>query len=155
MQHISDNIQFSVLMPVYNQASFIRRAIASLMMQTYSGFELIIINDGSTDCTEQFITDYLEDKRVTYIRNETNQGLGQALNRGIDAAKYPYIAYLPADEFYEANHLEVLKDTFQKVPHTILCYSGIAYDESPEAGILAYRICIYRYILSKIIGTRR
>ena len=110
-------------------------------MQTYSGFELIIINDGSTDCTEQFITDYLEDKRVTYIRNETNQGLGQALNRGIDAAKYPYIAYLPADDFYEANHLEVLKDTFQKVPHTILCYSGIAYDESPEAGILAYREC--------------
>lgn len=68
MQHISDNIQFSVLMPVYNQASFIRRAIASLMMQTYSGFELIIINDGSTDCTEQFITDYLEDKRVAYIK---------------------------------------------------------------------------------------
>lgn len=63
------NIKFSVLMPTYNQASFIRRAIASLLKQTYPFFELIIINDGSTDNTEVFISDYLHDKRVSYIKN--------------------------------------------------------------------------------------
>ncbi len=85
-------IRFSVLMPTYNQSAFIRRAINSLMQQTYKEWELIIINDGCTDETEEFIADYLDDERVTYIKNEENMGLGHALNRGLDAAKYEHIA---------------------------------------------------------------
>lgn len=97
---MSNKIQFSVLMPTYNQCAFIRRAILSLMKQTYEEWELIIINDGCTDETEEYIADYLQDARVTYIKNEENTDLGHALNQGLDAAKYDYIAYLPSDDYY-------------------------------------------------------
>ena len=61
-------ISFSVIMPTFNQSWFIRRAIDSLFKQTYTNWELIIVNDGSTDETETFITDYMNDRRVRYIR---------------------------------------------------------------------------------------
>ena len=141
MDKTNSDIWFSVLMPVYNQAAYIRRAIASLMAQTYPCFELIIINDGSTDRTEEFIADYRNDKRIVYLKNEANQGMGQALNRGLDTARYDYVAYLPADDFYDTNHLETMRDTFRRMPDVVLAYSGIAYDESPEPGILSYRKC--------------
>lgn len=55
---------FSIIMPTYNQAAFIRRAIASLQRQTYSEWELIIVNDGSTDDTELYISDYLQSLKI-------------------------------------------------------------------------------------------
>jgi glycosyltransferase involved in cell wall biosynthesis len=135
------NIKFSVLMPTYNQASFIRRAIASLLKQTYPFFELIIINDGSTDNTEVFISDYLHDKRVSYIKNDVNWGLGKALNQGLEAAKYEYITYLPSDDFYDEDHLESFKSSFQKYPNAVLSVNGIRYDESNVVGVLSFRKC--------------
>lgn len=121
-------IRFSVLMPTYNQCAFIRRAIYSLMQQTHKEWELIIINDGCTDETEDFIADYLADERVTYIKNEENTGLGHALNQGLDAAKYEYIAYLPSDDFYFENHLESIKGFYLQSDKTFFVYSGIQYD---------------------------
>lgn len=141
MTILNSNIRFSVLMPTYNQASFIRRAIASLLKQTYPFFELIIINDGSTDKTEIFISDYLHDERISYLKNESNLGIGKALNRGLDAAKYEYIAYLPSDDYYDENHLESLKDSFLKYRNVVLSVSGIRYDESAVAGVLSFRKC--------------
>ena len=61
---------FSIIMPTYNQAAFIRRAIVSLQRQTYSEWELIIVNDGSTDNTELFLSDYLQSPKIIYIHNE-------------------------------------------------------------------------------------
>lgn len=123
-------IRFSVLMPTYNQCAFIRRAIYSLMQQTHKEWELIIINDGCTDETEDFIADYLADERVTYIKNEENTGLGHALNQGLDVAKYEYIAYLPSDDFYFENHLESLADEFKKNKDFVLVYSGMQFELS-------------------------
>jgi glycosyltransferase involved in cell wall biosynthesis len=64
---MNNNLSFSVIMPTYNQCTFIRRAILSLFQQSYPFWELIIINDGSTDETDLYIKDYLNDKRVTYF----------------------------------------------------------------------------------------
>lgn len=82
---------FSIIMPTYNQAAFIRRAIASLQRQTYSEWELIIVNDGSTDDTELYISDYLQSLKIIYIRNEENTGLGHAVNQALEQANYEYI----------------------------------------------------------------
>jgi glycosyltransferase involved in cell wall biosynthesis len=121
-------ISFSVLMPTYNQCAFIRRAIHSLVQQTYEKWELIIINDGSTDDTEAFIADYLTDKRITYIRNEENTGLGHALNQALGAAKYDYIAYLPSDDFYFSNHLKEIARKFYSDEEAILVFTGMQYE---------------------------
>lgn len=120
----------SVIMPTYNQASFIRRAIFSLLKQAFVDWELIIVNDGCTDETEFYIKDFLSIPKVTYIHNTNNQGLGYAINQGLDIAKYDYIAYLPSDDFYYENHLESLMEKLQKYPDSVLAFSGIRYRQS-------------------------
>lgn len=124
------NAHFSVILPTYNQVSFIRRAISSLYKQTYKKWELIIINDGCTDETEMFILDFLSDDRIVYIKNESNEGLGHALNQGLETAKYDLIAYLPSDDFYFENHLETIYKKFQEHNDMILVYTGVKYDSS-------------------------
>lgn len=119
---------FSVVMPTYNQCTFIRRAILSLLKQTYEKWELIIINDGCTDDTELYLSDYFSDHRITYLKNEKNEGIGKALNQGLDTAKYEFIAYLPSDDFYFENHLETIKEKFDKSPEIFLVYSGLKFD---------------------------
>lgn len=122
--NMENSIHFSVIMPTFNQCSFIRRAIGSLMAQSYWNWELIIINDGCTDETEVFISDYIKDERVTYIKNKVNTGLGHAVNQGIDTAKYDFIAYLPSDDFYFPDHLETMAKTLTK-NDVVLAYSGL------------------------------
>lgn len=112
-------------MPTYNQKGFIRNAIRSLFMQTYNQWELIIVDDGCTDGTKEFIDDYLQDHRVTYLRNDKNQGLGSAINRALKVAKHDYIAYLPSDDFYFNNHLQVMKDMFEKNRNIVLVTTAI------------------------------
>ena len=104
----------SVIMPTYNQAAFIRRAIFSLLQQTYLHWELVIVNDGSVDDTDRFVSSFLEDKRIIYLKNAQNEGLGYSLNKGIAKATYNYIAYLPSDDYYFRDHLEVLRKEFDK-----------------------------------------
>ena len=72
---------FSVIMPIYNQGHFVKRAILSLKKQTLKNWELIIVNDGSTDCSHDVIQTELEDKRITYITYSSNKGLGMQHKR--------------------------------------------------------------------------
>ena len=124
---MENRIHFSVIMPTYNQCSFIRRAISSIMGQSYKKWELIIINDGCTDETEDYISDYLMDKRITYIRNKQNMGLGYALNQGLDVSHYDHIAYLPSDDFYFPHHLESMAEMLSN-EENVLAYSGVQYN---------------------------
>lgn len=89
--------QLSVILPAYNAQSFIKEAIASVLNQTYSNFELIVINDGSIDCTEEIILSF-KDPRIKYIKNETNLKLIKTLNKGVDLAIGEYIARMDADD---------------------------------------------------------
>jgi glycosyltransferase involved in cell wall biosynthesis len=116
---------FSVIMPTYNQSRFIRRAILSLQDQICENWELIIVNDGCTDNTEDFLSDFLVDKRIRYIKNKENQGLGHALNQGLDVAGYDYIAYLPSDDFYYENHLSEMKAKYEAESDLALVFSGL------------------------------
>ncbi|WP_240513625.1 glycosyltransferase family A protein [Prevotella sp. P3-122] len=116
-------VEFSVIMPTYNQKGFIRNAIRSLFAQTYKHWELIIVDDGCTDGTKDFICDYLQDNRITYIRNKKNEGIGYAINRGLDIARYNYITYLPSDDYYYENHLQTLKEKFELSNDNVLVYT--------------------------------
>ena len=133
---MNNNLQgITVLMPTYNQGSFISRAIASLQLQTFLNWELIIINDGSSDYTAEVVKDYLKDERIRYYENAQNKGLGVCLNMGIEHSKYNLIAYLPSDDIYFADHLDSLYETIQSDKGTILAYAGVQYnyEDNPTA----------------------
>lgn len=117
----------SVLMPVYNQANFITRAIESLLLQNYTGWELVIINDGSTDHTQKMISAYLYHPQITCFENKENSGLGAALNQGLEKAKHNLIAYLPADDVFYADHLQSLIAKLDENPEAVLAFSGIRH----------------------------
>jgi glycosyltransferase involved in cell wall biosynthesis len=87
----------SVILPVYNCEKYIGKAIDSVLRQTFTDFELILINDGSTDQSENIILSFT-DPRIVYIKNEKNCGLIYTLNRGIEQAKGKYIARMDADD---------------------------------------------------------
>ena len=121
--------KISVIIPVYNQASFIGRAIRSVQRQTLGNWEIIVVNDGSSDQIEEVINLLrLEDDRIYYFENETNEGLGYSLNKGIEHARYDTIAYLPADDIYFEEHLCSLLEALDGNPDAILAYSGIKYN---------------------------
>jgi len=122
------NHGFSVILPTYNMCHFIRRAVLSLQKQTMKDYELIIVDDGSTDSTATYLDDIINTANVTYIRNDENMGLGYALNQGLAAAKYEFIAYLPADDYYDAKHLENFQTVFEDNPNCVLAFSGMRYD---------------------------
>lgn len=90
-------MKVSVIMPVYNSEKYLEEAINSILNQTFSNFELIIINDGSTDSSEEIIKRY-NDERIRYYRNDINRGLIYTLNRGIGLAKGEYIARMDSDD---------------------------------------------------------
>ena len=84
-------------MPAYNAEKYLREAVDSILVQTFTDFELIIINDGSTDATKDIILSY-NDPRIVYIENERNSGICVTLNRGLDAARSGYIARMDSDD---------------------------------------------------------
>lgn len=91
------SLKISCIMPAYNAGKYIRVAIDSILNQTYKNFELIIINDGSSDNTEEIILSY-NDPRIVYIKNEKNIKLIKTLNKGIDVAKGEFISRMDSDD---------------------------------------------------------
>lgn len=95
----------SVIIPTYNRAHLIERSIRSVLNQTYKEFELLIIDDGSTDNTKE-VVENIKDDRIRYIRCGENGGAARARNRGIAEAKYDYIAFQDSDDEWYPDKLE-------------------------------------------------
>ena len=111
---------FSVIIPLYNKAAYIEKAIRSVLNQTYQEFELIIVDDGSTDESLKiaknvmsFLSPPLGGWGVTH---QQNQGVSTARNNGVKAAKYDYIAFLDADDWWEPTYLEEMKQLILDFP---------------------------------------
>ena len=106
---------FSVIIPVYNGEKFIDNAISSVMSQTYSDYELIIVNDGSKDNTATVLEKYESNPKITVISQE-NGGVSKARNNGISHAKGSHIVFLDADDEWENYHLETMSKLIDKYP---------------------------------------
>lgn len=97
----------TVLMPVYNGEDYLSHSIESILAQSYSDFEFIMIDDGSTDNSLNIINDYAQkDPRIVVVENKVNIGLAKSLNKGIGIAKGIYIARQDADDLSATNRLE-------------------------------------------------
>lgn len=112
--------KISVVMPVYNGEKFLREAIDSILNQTFSDFEFIIINDCSTDETEQIIKSY-DDKRIVYVKNDNNMGVAASLNRGFDLAKGEYIARMDADDISLPQRFKAQTEFMDNNPDIAVC----------------------------------
>jgi glycosyltransferase involved in cell wall biosynthesis len=117
----------SVIIPCYNYGHLISETINSLLQQTYQDIEVIVINDGSTDNTEQVVKAFGEkDSRVKY-HTYTNAGLGTSRNRGLEHATGDYIQFLDADDLLESKKFEVQLQIFNKNPEVDIVYSSVRY----------------------------
>lgn len=105
---------FSVVIPLYNKEKYIRRAVDSVLNQDLEDFELIIVNDGSTDQSLAELDD-ITDSRLKVV-NQDNAGVGAARNTGIREAKFGWVALLDADDFWAVDHLYELSKIIKKYP---------------------------------------
>lgn len=121
----------SVVLPVYNGEKYLNEAIDSILNQTFTDFEFIILNDGSTDETEEIILSYA-DPRIRYVKNETNLQIVKTLNKGISLAKGKYIARTDADDFSLPHRLAIQLKYMQSHPEVIVCGSYIQIYEQPK-----------------------
>lgn len=98
---------FSVIIPLYNKAPYVAKAIESVLGQTYRDFEVIVIDDGSTDQSLE-VAKTFENKLITIV-SQSNSGVSTARNNGVKLAKYPYICFLDADDWWHPTFLEEMK----------------------------------------------
>lgn len=115
----------SVIIPTYNRGKYIKRALDSVLSQSYQNFEIIIVDDGSTDDTKNVVMPYLTDRRVSYTYQE-NQRVSKARNNGIKKSKGGHIALLDSDDYWLDNKkLEKQVDFFEKNKNCVLVSGGI------------------------------
>lgn len=110
---------FSVIMPVYNGKDTVEAAIDSVLCQTFTNFELIIVDDCSCDSTPAILQKYAETDAVRLLRHEKNAGVSVTRNDGIEAAKGEYICFLDSDDSYFPDHLATLQSMIAAYPEEV------------------------------------
>ncbi len=115
---------FSVVIPLYNKELSVTNTINSVLNQTFKEFEIIIVNDGSTDNSLAVVQKF-NDPRIKII-DKSNGGVSSARNRGIEETKYEWICFLDADDLWDENHLSVLNDMINlHTENKVFCTSYI------------------------------
>ncbi len=120
-----NSISFSILMTNYNNAEYIEEAIESVISQTYSNWELIIVDDFSYDNSIKKIKSYLSDSRIKLIIHNENMGYGKALITAIDKASNLIIGILDSDDKLDRNTLKLFAEAYQKNPEFGFIYSNL------------------------------
>lgn len=121
---------FSVIIPLYNKQNYIEETIKSILNQTFKDFEIIIINDGSTDSSLSLV-EKIKDNRIK-IFSQTNQGLSMTRNSGIKKSSTKYVALIDADDYWLSNHLQQLYDLIQLHPKKGMYASGYTLKKSDK-----------------------
>ena len=135
---MADHPSVSVVMSAYNAEKYLRPAIESILAQTFTDFEFIIIDDGSTDSTRGIIAEYAgRDDRIVLIPNGNNLGLTPSLNKGLDAARGELIARMDADDISYPQRLE--KQIEYMTGNPDVCLVAASYERIDENGEILSR----------------
>lgn len=121
----------SIIMPSYNTGSYIVESIQSVLNQTYNNWELILVDDCSTDNTDEVVKPFLTDVRIHYIKNEKNLGAALTRNRALQEAKGKWIAFLDSDDLWKPEKLE---KQIQFMKNSGYHFSYTNYSEIDENG---------------------
>jgi glycosyltransferase involved in cell wall biosynthesis len=139
----------SVVLPVCNGEQYLKHSIESLLNQTFPRFELIIVNDGSTDATESIVRSY-SDSRIRYMTQE-NTGIGGALRNGCNMASGKYIARMDADDFALPHRFEQQVAWLESHPGTVVLSSAVQYiDETGKTTGRSFPYTTNRAIRKKL-----
>lgn len=129
-------MKFSVIIPLYNKAPYIRKALESVLAQTYTDYELIIVDDGSTDGSAEIAEAFLQDPAFRLIAlspnrliRQANSGVSAARNNGFSVSSAEYLAFLDADDWWEPTYLERMAQLI---------------DDYPDAGLYACNYVYYK-----------
>jgi glycosyltransferase involved in cell wall biosynthesis len=106
---------FSIIIPLYNKEKYIERCINSILSQSYNNYEIIVVNDGSTDQSYDLVEHY-SDSRISII-NQENKGVSVARNQGVNFSNYDYVTFIDADDTWEVNYLSELKKLINIFPN--------------------------------------
>lgn len=132
------NTMITVIMPVYNAELYLKDAIDSILNQTFSDFEFLILNDGSTDKSKEIILSY-SDTRIKYLENEKNLKLIKTLNKGLGIAKGKYIIRMDADDISLPNRFQEQFD-FMELHHDVVLCGSFAEKFGIDKGIFSVPI---------------
>jgi glycosyltransferase involved in cell wall biosynthesis len=140
----------TVLMPVYNAEKYLREAIDSILNQTLTNFEFLIVDDGSKDSSIDIINSY-NDPRIKLVRNESNLGISKTLNRGIELASAELIARMDADDISYPVRLQKQYDYFTKTSrtaHYFLAWAKMITENNEHIRTEKYRSRLHYYNLT-------
>ncbi|WP_257324836.1 glycosyltransferase family 2 protein [Pseudoalteromonas rhizosphaerae] len=149
-------MKISVVIPLFNKEQYIERCLKSIQAQTYQNFEIIVIDDGSTDQGAELVR-ALGLSKLRLI-SQPNGGVSKARNHGIDKANGEWIAFIDADDYWKPDFLLEMINLIEKFPYVSLCCS--AYSFKSRAGVKLARICVpgegkYRLIDNYFYSTCR
>ena len=119
----------SIITPSYQTAAYIAETIESVLAQTYTNWEMIIVDDCSKDATDEVVAPYLKDSRIRYYKNEKNSGAAVSRNRALREAKGRWIAFLDSDDLWSPEKLEKQIDFMEKNQYA---FSYTEYEEIDE-----------------------
>lgn len=120
---VSETIKFSVLMPTYNQAAFLPAAIESLLAQSYSNWEVVVVNDGSTDETPSVLAQYAARDQRIRVYHKSNGGAASALNEALRHVSGDWVLWLSSDDLFEPTKMAVHAEAIKTFPETRFFYT--------------------------------
>lgn len=129
-------MKISIVIPLYNKEKYIERTLKRVLDQTYQNFEIIIINDGSTDNSVENVNKIKSEKVKLY--NQKNSGASNARNNGVKYAKGDFIAFLDADDEWDKSYLERIVNLYKNNPDGVLYASNYYIMENNELSMLNY-----------------
>lgn len=134
---MKENHYFSIIISAYNIEDYIQRAINSVINQDYKNFELIVVNDGSTDKTKEKIETF-KSHNIMIIDNKQNKGLGASRNHAVKKARGDYILYLDGDDtMYDKHTLTRINEVLQKKKKVDIAFFGVKYIGGSNATYLS------------------
>ena len=141
----------SVIIPCYNRANVISKAIESVINQTVNEWELIIVDDGSTENVKEVINPFLKDDRIKYLYQE-NKGVSTARNYGVNNSQGNFIVFLDSDDFLYQNALSFYYNEITKNPEIHLCFSNY-FSENKIKGLNTDNKLFRNFLVSNIPGS--
>ncbi len=124
------SITVSIVIPAYNASQYLAETIESVLDQTFTDFELLVVNDGSTDNTAEIVSNYNHQDNRVKLLSQKNQGVSIARNTGIQRAKGEYIAFLDSDDKWLPNKLALHVEHFQKNPNLGISFGRVEFISS-------------------------